>query len=121
LGASRIGHGIRSLEDPALVDYLRERHIGLEVNITSNVHVGVVKTYGEHPARRMMEAGLLANLNTDDPAISGIDLRHEYEVAAPLAGLTPELTRQAQVNALEMAFLSPGEKRTLLRRRQGDT
>jgi adenosine deaminase len=113
LGATRIGHGIRSLEDPTLVDYLREHRIGLEVNITSNIHIGVVDDYPDHPAGRILDAGLLANLNTDDPAISGIDLRHEYEVAAVAAGLTPAMTRQAQANALEMAFLSADEKRKL--------
>jgi adenosine deaminase len=118
LGASRIGHGIRSLEDPALVDYLGEHRIGLEVNITSNIHIGVVEDYADHPVKRILQAGLLANLNTDDPAISGIDLRHEYEVAAPAAGLTPEMTRQAQANALEMAFLPAGEKLAMKRRKR---
>lgn len=116
LGASRIGHGIHSLEDPALVEYLGRERIGLEIAITSNVQIGVVRDYAEHPVKRILEAGILANLNTDDPAISGIDLRHEYEVAAPSAGLTPTQTRQAQVNALEMAFLPEHEKRSLLQR-----
>jgi adenosine deaminase len=114
LGATRIGHGIRSVEDPALVDYLGEHRIGLEISMTSNVHIGAVVSYAQHPAIQILEQGLLANLNTDDPAISGIDLRYEYEVAAPRAGLTPQMTRQAQVNALEMAFLPEEEKRTLL-------
>ncbi|MGK2925360.1 MAG: adenosine deaminase [Lysobacterales bacterium] len=114
LGAARIGHGIRSLEDPLLVDFLLEHRIGLEIAITSNLQIGVVEDYADHPVKRIMEAGLLANLNTDDPAISGIDLRHEYEVAAPRAGLTPAHTRQAQANAVEMAFLSAAEKRALL-------
>jgi len=114
LGATRIGHGIRSLEDPALVDYLGEHRIGLEVSMTSNLHIGVVDDYAHHPVREMMEKGLLLNLNTDDPAISGIDLHHEYEVAAPRAGLSPQMTRQAQANALEMAFLPESEKQELL-------
>ena len=114
LGATRIGHGIRCIEDPALVDYLGEHRIGLEVSMTSNLHIGVVDEYAHHPVRQMMESGLLVNLNTDDPAISGIDLHHEYEVAAPSAGLDPQMTRQAQANALEMAFLSKDEKRILL-------
>jgi adenosine deaminase len=117
LGASRIGHGIRSLEDPELVDYLLEQRIGLEVNITSNLHIGAVEDYASHPARQILERGLLANLNTDDPAISGIDLRHEFEIAAPRAGLTPAMTRQAQANALEMAFLPEHEKRALRRKK----
>ncbi len=117
LGATRIGHGIHSLADPELVDHLAEHRIGLEVAITSNIHTGAVDEYASHPVKDMLELGLLANLNTDDPAISGIDLRHEYEVAAPLAGLSPELTRQAQANALEMAFLADDEKRNLLERK----
>lgn len=121
LGASRIGHGIHSLEDPALVDYLVEQRIGLEVAITSNIHTGIVDDYDGHPVRSILEQGIVANLNTDDPAISGIDLRHEYEVAAPRAGLGREQVRQAQVNALEMAFLSDGEKRALrCKRKKGD-
>ena len=58
--------------------------------------------------------GLLATINTDDPVISAIDLRHEYTVAAPAAGLTPEEIHRAQRNALEIAFLSAGEKAALL-------
>jgi len=114
LGATRIGHGIHSLRDPELVDYLAEHRIGLEVSITSNIHIGTVDEYANHPVKQIFELGLLANLNTDDPAISGIDLRHEYEVAAVRAGLSPQMTRQSQVNALEMAFLPEDEKRALL-------
>jgi len=114
LGATRIGHGIRSLEDPELVDYLGEHRIGLEVCITSNIHVGLVENYAKHPVKQILELGLLANLNTDDPAISGIDLGHEYEIASEKAGLSPTLTRQAQANALEMAFLPEAVKRTLI-------
>jgi adenosine deaminase len=119
LGASRIGHGIRSLEDPDLVDYLAEHRIGLELNLTSNLHIGAMADYADHPARQILDYGLLANLNTDDPAISGIDLGHEYEVAAPQAGLTPEMTRQAQRNGLEMAFLPRLEKQALIARKSG--
>jgi len=118
LGATRIGHGIHCLEDPALVEYLVEQRIGLEVSITSNIHIGVVDDYAVHPVKNILEQGVLVNLNTDDPAISGIDLRHEFEVAAPKAGLSPEQTRQAQANALEMAFLSDQEKNDLLMKKQ---
>ena len=117
LGARRIGHGIHSLEDPELVDYLVENRIGLEVAITSNIHTGVVHDYADHPVAAILEHGILANLNTDDPAISGIDLRHEYEVAAPEAGLSEAQIRQAQANALEMAFLPDEEKAALCRKR----
>ena len=117
LGATRIGHGIHSLRDPLLVDYLAKHRIGLEVCITSNIHTGTVKEFEDHPVKRIFEMGLLANLNTDDPAISGIDLRHEYEVAAPRAGLSRQMTHQSQLNALEMAFLPEVEKRELMNKK----
>ena len=119
LGATRIGHGIHSLRDPELVEYLAEHRIGLEVSITSNIHIGTVDEYANHPVRQIFELGLLANLNTDDPAISGIDLRHEYEVAAVRAGLSQQMARQSQANALEMAFLPEEEKLALLKRNRG--
>ncbi len=117
LGATRIGHGIHSLRDSELVDYLAEHRIGLEVSITSNIHTGTVDEYANHPVKRIFELGLLANLNTDDPTISGIDLPHEYDVAAVRAGLSPQMTRQSQLNALEMAFLPEEEKQALVQRR----
>jgi len=118
LGATRIGHGIHALEDPALVEFLVEKRIGLEIAITSNIQVGIVADYADHPVKKILESGIVANLNTDDPAISGIDLRHEFDVAAPRAGLTPAHIRQAQLNALEMAFLPADEKRALQARKR---
>lgn len=113
LDAERIGHAVRAVDDPALLDYMRERQIGIECNLTSNVQTTTVADYAVHPMRRFMELGLLATLNTDDPGISGINLHYEYEVAATKAALTPEMTRQAQKNALQVAFLSEDEKKSL--------
>jgi adenosine deaminase len=113
LGAERIGHGTRALEDPKLADYLTENRVPIEANLTSNVHTSTVPNLASHPLREMMSRGLVCSINTDDPGLSGIDLRHEYEVAAPAAGLTREQIHQAQINALETAFLSEDEKRAL--------
>jgi adenosine deaminase len=113
LGAERIGHCTRALEDPKLTEFLLEKRIPIEANLTSNVHTSTVPSLASHPLREMMARGLVCSINTDDPGVSGIDLRHEFEVAAPAAGLTPEQIRQAQVNALETAFLSEKEKREL--------
>ncbi|MBN1264959.1 MAG: adenosine deaminase [Anaerolineales bacterium] len=113
LKANRIGHGIHALEDPALVDVLREQRIGIETNLTSNVQTSSVADYASHPLRIFLEKGLMATINTDDPGISGIDLRYEYEVAAPKAGITREQTRILQQNALAVAFLSETEKEAL--------
>ena len=114
LGATRIGHGIRAIDDPKLLDHLRDHRIGLEVNLTSNVQTNTVPSFAAHPMKQFLAHGLLATINTDDPVISAIDLRHEYTVAAPAAGLTPEEIHRAQRNALEIAFLSAGEKAALL-------
>lgn len=104
LGATRIGHGVRATEDPALMDLLGERKIGIECNLTSNVQTSTVSSLAAHPLKQFLEAGLLATINTDDPGISGIDLDHEFEVAAPEAGLTSDQILQAKKNAVAIAF-----------------
>ena len=113
LGATRIGHATRLLEDPNLIDALRERGIGIEANLTSNVQTSTVPSFAAHPLKQMLELGLLATINTDDPGISNIDLPHEYNVAAPAAGLSAKQIRQAQQNALTLAFLPESEKEAL--------
>ncbi len=115
LGAKRIGHAIHAAEDPALLAYLAEHRIGVESCLTSNVQTSCVTDYASHPLRLFLEKGILATINTDDPGISGINLAYEYNVAAPRAGLTPEMIRQAQRNALEIAFLGKEEKEALLK------
>jgi adenosine deaminase len=119
LGAQRIGHAVRALEDPALLDTLAEQHIGIEANLTSNYQTSSVSDYPAHPLRAFLERGLLATINSDDPAISGITLRHEYETAAPAAGLSREQIRQAQRNALVTAFLNDDERKEFLSKKQG--
>lgn len=110
LGARRIGHAARAGEDPALLDYLAEHQIGIEANLTSNVQTSTVPDYPSHPLKSWLDRGLLATINSDDPGISAIDLRHEYNIAAPAAGLSVEQIRRAQANALTIAFLSADEK-----------
>ena len=113
LGAERIGHAARALEDPALVDFMLENRIPIEANLTSNVHTSTIPDLASHPLRHMLSRGLLASINTDDPGVSAIDLPHEFNVAAPAASLTREQIRQAQINALETAFLSESDKAAL--------
>ena len=113
LGAERIGHAVHAPEDPTLLDYLAEHHIGVESNLTSNVQTSTVKDYPSHPLKLFLQHDILATLNSDDPGISAHYLRYEYEHAAPAAGLSPELIHQVQRNALEAAFLSKEEKTAL--------
>jgi adenosine deaminase len=114
LGATRIGHAVRAVDDPAVMAMLRERRIGIEANLTSNVQTSAVPNLASHPLRQFLAEGLLACINTDDPGISGIDLPHELDVAAPAAGLTPEDVDQTLRNAWGMAFLREDEKHSLI-------
>src|SRR5262245_49913661 len=88
LHADRIRHGIRALEDPALVRELVDRGTVMDVCPTANVCVGAVPSYDRHPLPEMVAAGLRCSLSTDDPAMFGIDLTTEYDEAAS-RGLSP--------------------------------
>ncbi|MFK7802515.1 MAG: adenosine deaminase [Anaerolineae bacterium] len=116
LGATRIGHGMRAVEDEALLDYLVQHKIGLEVNLTSNLQTSVVSNYASHPLKQLLDYGVKATINSDDPGISAIDLPHEFNIAAPQAGLTTADIHQAQQNALDIAFLSKSERDQLLKK-----
>jgi len=113
LGAERIGHGVKAIDDPKLMDYLVEHKVGIESCLTSNIQTSTVDSLANHPLKQFLEHGVLASLNTDDPAVEGIELPHEYEVAAPQAGLSADQIRQAQINGLEISFLSDAEKAEL--------
>ncbi|MEM7481400.1 MAG: adenosine deaminase [Acidobacteriota bacterium] len=114
LEAERIGHGVRSIEDPATLDLLAEREIPLEVCPTSNVHTSTYPSYAEHPLPQLLAHGLKVNLSTDDPAISGIDLAHEYRIAREELGLSEDDLDTLQNNALEAAFLTDEERAELV-------
>jgi len=116
LGAVRIGHGVKAIEDAALMDFLAEQRIGIESCLTSNIQTSTVASLDRHPLKAFLDHGILASINTDDPAVQGIDIGHEYEVAAPAAGLSAEQIRQAQINGLELAFITAEEKQALRER-----
>lgn len=116
LGAERIGHGVKAVQDPALMDFLAEKRIGIESCMTSNIQTSTVPSLAQHPLKTFLERGVLASINTDDPAVQGIDIQHEYHTAAPAAGLSKAQIRQAQINGLEMAFLTAAEKQALIAR-----
>ncbi|OAT20540.1 adenosine deaminase [Proteus myxofaciens] len=116
LGASRIGHGVKAIEDPRLMDYLAEHQIGIESCLTSNIQTSTINSLAEHPLKTFLDHGIIASLNTDDPAVEGIELAYEYNVAAPAAGLTPQQIRQAQINGLTMAFMSQAERDALIKK-----
>ncbi len=96
LGAVRLRHGIRAIEDPALVRELAERRVVLDVCPTSNVFTGAVPNLAEHPLPRLMAAGVLCTINTDDPAFFHTDLANEHAAARGL-GLEPRAFYDAGV------------------------
>ena len=116
LGATRIGHGVNAIYDSKLMDYLRDKRIGIESCLTSKILTNTVTSLPEHPLKTFLEHGILACLNTDDPAVQGIELDHEFNVAAKQAGLTASHIKQAQENALAIAFLSESEKAALIKK-----
>ncbi len=96
LGADRIRHGIRAVEDPDLLDELAERRIVLDVCPVSNVRTGAVPSLADHPLPQLLEAGVLCSINTDDPAMFDTDLTREYQAAASI-GATPRSAYEAGV------------------------
>lgn len=113
LGADRIGHGVRAVEDPSVMEMLRERQVPLEMCLTSNLHTGVVGAIGTHPSRLYYQKGIPVTLNTDDPSISNITLTDEYLVAVQGVGFTlPEL-KDLILNAARAAFLPSDEREHL--------
>ena len=110
LHADRIGHGVRSVEDPDLVDVLVERAIPLEVSMTSNVLLGVAPSIEEHQIRPLLDAGVTVTLNTDDPAYFNTDLNRELQLAHDVHGVTLEQLVQMQEAAIKASF-APDEVR----------
>jgi adenosine deaminase len=114
LGAERIGHGVRVLEDDQITALARERGTTFEVCVTSNYQSGVVSELGMHPFIKMLDEGLNVTINTDDPSISRITLSNEYQVACVKLGLPMEKLKQRILAAGQAAFLPDAERTELL-------
>jgi aminodeoxyfutalosine deaminase len=113
LDAVRIGHGVRCLEDAALVEELRARQIPLEVCPTSNVCLGVAPSIGEHPLPRLLAEGLYVTLNSDDPPMFNTTLTDEYLAVARAFGWGAAELEQLTLNAVRAALLPAAERADL--------
>ncbi|MBI4280505.1 MAG: adenosine deaminase [Armatimonadetes bacterium] len=113
LGAQRIGHGLRAVEDPALLDLLRDRGITLEVCPTSNLRLGLVPSLAHYPLRALMRHGVAVTINSDDPLLLGTTLTRELALVrevfrfsdGDLAGFMRAAARAAFSPARERARL----------------
>ena len=113
LGATRIGHGVASVEDEKLMSYMANNNIAIESCLTSNYQTGTVKNLAQHPLPTFLERGIKACLNTDDPAVQGIEIKNEYNLAQQALKLQDKQIQQLQQNAVDVCFLSASDKRSL--------
>ncbi len=114
LGAERIGHGVRSVEDPRLVEKIAERGVTLEVCPASNVSLGVARSVGEVPVRRLFEAGVPIALGADDPLLFGSRLTAQYELARSEHGFTDEELAELARCSIRGSAAPPGVRKQLL-------
>ncbi len=114
--ADRIGHGTRLYEDPLLRDYIRDRRLLIEINITSNLQTRAVRRAAEHPVRGYVDAGLAVTLCTDGWLMTGVTLSDEYWLAHRELGFTRAEIDRLILAGFEHAFLPWPEREALLRR-----
>ena len=119
LPVTRISHGVRAVEDPALLHELAERGVVLEVCPTSNVATGVYASYADHPLGALREAGVRITLGSDDPPYFGATIGGEYAVARERFGLEEEQLREITRTAIAAGFADDAVKRPLLERVHG--
>ena len=116
LRVARIDHGVRAIEDPALVARLRDERIPLTVCPLSNVRLRVVENLAAHPLRRMLDAGLVVTVNSDDPAYFGGYVGTNVAAVAEALGLDAETLMTLARNSFEAAFLDPERRAAYLAR-----
>lgn len=115
LRVDRIGHGTRAEEDEALVGYLVEQQIPLEVCPVSNVRTGAVASYEAHPVRRYFERGVVLSINTDDPKMFGNSLAEEYALLVEKKGFTMAEIKQLILDGIEMSWMPEEKKQQMAR------
>jgi len=115
-GAHRIGHGTHLIEDPALMAWVNDHRIAVEVCLASNLQTKAIPDLQSHPIRRYLEEGLRITLNTDNRLISGTTVTHELELAVQAFALSEEEVLTLVMNGFKSAFLPLTEKTRLIDR-----
>jgi adenosine deaminase len=116
LGAVRINHGVRAVEDPAVVELLRERGVALDVCISSNAALGVVPSAAEHPLPALLAASVPVSLNTDCPLFLGTSTVREYSLTRDLFGLSAEMLAGIAETSLRMSSCAADRRDAALTR-----
>jgi adenosine deaminase len=113
LRVDRLGHATRAEEDEALLDYLADHEIPLDMCPISNVRTGVVSSIADHPVRRYLDRGLVVTINTDDPKMFGNSLAEEYRLLRQELGFSGDEIRGLILQAIGASWLPSGRKRSL--------
>jgi adenosine deaminase len=116
LPISRIAHGVRSIEDPELVDELAARGTFLECCPTSNVVLGIYPSYEEHPLPKLRAAGVRVTLGSDDPPYFGASIGGEYEICRERFGFGDDELRSITRTAIRAAFCEESLKQRLIQK-----
>jgi adenosine deaminase len=113
LGAERIGHGVRAIEDPELMAYLAEKQIPLEICPTSNVRLGVYPSLEDHPFPRLYKAGIPLTINSDDPPLFNTTLNDEVALLSSAFHYDQNTINELLLNGVRYSFLQTERKRVL--------
>jgi adenosine deaminase len=113
LHANRIGHGVSCLQDPQLIEFLKQKQIPMEICPTSNICMGIFHDFESHPLRRLWDAGLLLTVNSDDPVLFNTDLNNEYKILVDHFGFNINDLEKISLNALHASFLPEEQKQKM--------
>lgn len=116
---SRLGHGVRAIENPDLVKRIADEGIVLEICPGSNIALKVFDSFGEHPFRKLRDAGCKVTLNSDDPPYFWTSLKREYDIATEHFGMDEKALMATTRTAIEAAFVDRKTKSALLARLDG--
>lgn len=113
LGAERIGHGVRAIEDPELVEYLAAHRIPLEISPTSNISLGLYPDAASHPLKVLHEAGVTVTVNSDDPPLFNTTLTDEACLLADPWGFSMDTIDEILLNGIRFSFLPDVRKESM--------
>lgn len=113
LNSDRIGHGVTCIQDPELIEFLKQKQIPLEICLTSNICMGVFLNFKAHPFRSLWDSGLFLTINSDDPALFDTDLNNEYKILVDHFDFDINDLEKISLNGVHASFLPTDQKQKL--------